>query len=96
MKNKEIEELLNNFQEILDNPTTTDEGCDGRIIKIDRYYDLEQDEIKILLSHIEQLEKRNESLLEDRRELLHLVRQLENNRDKAIELIEKELKYPPK
>ena len=60
MKNKEIEELLNNFQEILKNPTTTDECYDGRIIEIDRSYDLEQDEIKLLLSYIEQLQKKAE------------------------------------
>ena len=71
MKNKEIEELLKNFQEVFDNPTTTDECYDGRIIEIDRTYDLEQDEIKLLLSYIEQLE---------------------NNRDKAIEVINTQLK----
>lgn len=127
MKNKEIEELLNNFQEVLDNPTTTDECYDGRIIEIDRSYDLEQDEIKLLLSYIEQLqtnvkdckqkleqyenpddltlfymwldtkaqdkmkqlENKCESLLEDRKELLNAVNILQNNRDKALEYIEK-------
>ena len=64
MKNKEIEELLNNFQEILDNPTTTDECYDGRIIEIDRSYDLEQDEIKLLLSYIEQLENNRDKAIE--------------------------------
>ena len=64
MKNKEIEELLNNFQEVLDNPTTTDECYDGRIIEIDRSYDLEQDEIKLLLSCIKQLKNRNKELYE--------------------------------
>ena len=129
MRNKEIEELLNNFQEVLDNPTTTDECCDGRIIEIDRSYDLEQDEIKLLLSYIEQLEKRNKQLYEgfmatqeeltdyatkneqlekDKKELKDGWQQevydknkvlndwfederkiniLENNRDKAIELL---------
>ena len=63
--NKEIEELLNNFQEILDNPTTTDECYDGRIIEIDRSYDLEQDEIKLLLSYIEKLENNRDKAIEE-------------------------------
>lgn len=70
MKNKEIEELLNNFQEILKNPTTTDECYDGRIIEIDRSYDLEQDEIKLLLSYIEQLENNRDKAI---REIIHMI-----------------------
>ena len=103
MKNKEIEELLNNFQEVLDNPTTTDECYDGRIIEIDRSYDLEQDEIKLLLSYMEQLEEENDRLKEVVKNLTTMtvngdtkqikntaqykLEQLENNRDKAIKYI---------
>lgn len=83
MKNKEIEELLNNFQEILKNPTTTDECYDGRIIEIDRSYDLEQDEIKLLLSYIEQLQKKAE-LGEHYK---HLYSEVKKQKDVVVEYI---------
>ena len=85
MKNKEIEELLNNFQEILKNPTTTDECYDGRIIEIDRSYDLEQDEIKLLLSYIEQLQKKAE-LGEHYK---HLYSEVKKQKDDVVEYIKK-------
>ena len=54
--NDELKEILNGFKEILDNPTTTDECYDGRIIEIDRSYDLDLDEIKTLLDYITNLQ----------------------------------------
>ena len=42
----------------------------------------------IILSYIEQLENKCESLLEDRKQLLNVVDILQNNRDKAIEVID--------
>lgn len=58
--NDEIKEILDGFKEILDNPTTIDECCDGRIIEIDRSYDLYLDEIKALLDYITNLQEENE------------------------------------
>ena len=74
MKNKEIEELLKGMRDV-----SNTEGC---------YMNLDRDLVKLLLSYIEQLENKNESLLEDRKQLLNLVKQLENNRDKAIEILD--------
>ncbi len=53
----EIKEILDGFKEILDNPTTSDECYDGRIIVIDRSYDLDLDEIKLLLDYITNLQE---------------------------------------
>lgn len=63
MKDDEIKEILNAFKEILDNPTTSDECYDGRIIEINRSYDLDLDEIKTLLDYITNLQQENERLL---------------------------------
>lgn len=60
--NEEIKEILDGFKEILDNPTTSDECYDGRIIVIDRSYDLDLDEIKLLLDYITNLQNENEFL----------------------------------
>ena len=54
---EDIKEILDGFKEILDNPTTTDECYDGRIIEIDRSYDLDLDEIKLLLDYITNLQE---------------------------------------
>lgn len=88
MKNKEIEELLNKMK-----------NCNG----IFDYY-LEYGEVDLLLSYIEQLEnnKEKEYVLVGRmqlktRDYIHQLekekRQLKNNRDKAIELLEESAKY---
>jgi len=58
----EIKEILDGFKEVLDNPTTSDECYDGRVIVIDRSYDLDLDEIKLLLDYINNLQEENEKL----------------------------------
>lgn len=91
MKNKEIEELLNSIDEII--KEAPDEAIYGIQIK----------EYKQIKNHIEQLEnnKEKEYVLVGRmqlktRDYIHQLekekRQLENNRDKAIEVINTQLK----
>ena len=88
MKNKEIEELLNYLKD--ENEYYTEEevlvNC-GELI-------LEKEDVDLLLSYIEQLEKRNKQLYEGfmatQEELTDYAtknEQLENNRDKAIEIL---------
>jgi len=121
MKNKEIEELLNTFKELINTYSP-----DTEPFTIDYDYEIKYSALESLLSYIEQLEKENEflkldnpsanmkhfemlkenkrkidnlryqnkqlknkceSLLEDRKQLLNVVNILENNRDKAIEIL---------
>ena len=92
MKNKQVEELFNNFQEILDNPTTTEECYDGRIIEIDRSYDLEVDEIKLLLSYIRELEEENKELKDIADEPIQIPNFLfDMSQELKIDELEKEL-----
>lgn len=89
MKNKEIEELLNNIKFEYDNK-------EKWVIDMA----LSANAWGLLLSYIEQLEKRNKELYEGfmatQEELTDYAtknEQLENNRDKAIELLEESAKY---
>lgn len=94
MKNKEIEELLNNLNKKLKNYE-----LDKRIgqLSVDSIHHLFPNEIQLLLSYIEQLEEcycnRTDCIgrIKDSKKydsLLQKYKQLENNRDKAIEYIE--------
>lgn len=87
MKNKEIEELLN---ELKDKYSYEPYDNTGEV-----YTTISYEEGQLLLSHIEQLEKRNKQLYEGfmatQEELTDYAtknEQLENNRDKAIEVID--------
>ena len=80
--NNAIKEILDGFKEILDNPTTSDECYDGRIIVIDRSYDLDLDEIKLLLDYITNLQH-----IED------LYNQLLNDYDNESKKIYKAIEY---
>lgn len=94
MKNKDIEELLNELK----NKECYYVGTNGCL-----YQDLTKEEINLILSYIEQLEKDKKELkdgwqqeiydknkvLNDWLEVQRKIKQLENNRDKAIEYIEK-------
>ena len=88
MKNKEIEELLKGMRDV-----SNTEGCS---MNLDRYL------VKLLLSYIEQLKEKLKysiGIVQHNQIVTKLSKenqQLENNIDKALELIEKELKYPPK
>ena len=97
----EIKEILNGFKEILDNPTTTDECYDGRIIEIDRSYDLDLDEIKVLLDYITNLQEENErleiSLLAQEELSMNEYYKANNYKsriDKAIEYIKEWQSFP--
>ena len=83
MKNKEIEELLNKLKKCRD--------YDDEVLLIKQYG------ADLLLSYIEQLEKENElhfeikkviNIQKENNKLKRENKQLENNRDKAIELLE--------
>ena len=98
MKNKEIEELLNNLNKKLKNYE-----LDKKIgqLSVDSIYHLFPNEIQLLLSYIEQLEEcycnRTDCIgrIKDSKKydsLLQKYKQLENNRDKAIEVINTQLK----
>lgn len=97
MKNKEIEELLNDFSKVYE----------AHVKIIDKYDNADEihyaspislKQIKLLLSYIEQLEKENDRLKKDYAIVINdncdyitlekKIEQLENNRDKAIEYIE--------
>lgn len=91
MKNKEIEELLNNIKEQL----IIDEKLGKEIAQDFHKTILNYEETKLLLSYIEQLEeelkeeqeenyKQSQLLVEKQQK----IEQLENNRDKAIEFIQ--------
>lgn len=89
MKNKEIEELLNNLKWYVNVDNEPDYNGE-----YPPPLEWEQGEVKLLLSYIEQLEKRNKQLYEGfmatQEELTDYAtknEQLENNRDKAIEYI---------
>ena len=98
MKNKEIEELLNKIKQQL----LIDKRLGKEIAQDFHKTTLNYKEIKILLSYIEQLEKENEKankyidfykdLTEKQNKSLEEFKQenkqLENNRDKAIERCE--------
>lgn len=80
MKNKEIEELLKGMRDV-----SNTEGCS---MNLDRYL------VKLLLSYIKQLEKRNKQLYEGfmaaQEELTDYAtknEQLENKYDKALEIL---------
>ena len=88
MKNKEIEEILNYMKQYVENKYEHDSE------PMLNYKDLQ-----IVLSYIEQLEKRNKELYEafmaTQEELTDYAtknEQLENNRDKAIEFIKEKRK----
>ena len=95
--NKEIEELLNKIKQ----QVIIDEKLGKEIAKDFHETILNYEETKNLLSYIEQLEKENEKLKQwdknkDTRNsrqrianaiLMKKIKQLENNRDKAIEYI---------
>ena len=90
MKNKEIEELLNNLKSVYElNKPLTDkykEDCMRFVINTK--------EAHLLLSYIEQLEKENKKYKDLGFE--HLCKkneQLENNRDKAITLLEENVDW---
>lgn len=74
MKNKEIEEILNYMKQYVENKYEHDSE------PMLNYKDLQ-----IVLSYIEQLEKKYNRSLDKLRNLRVENEQLENNRDKAIE-----------
>ena len=87
MKNKEIEELLNNIK---DKYSYEPYDTTGKV-----YTTISYEEGQLLLSYIKQLQNRNKELYEGfmatQEELTEYAtknEQLENNRDKAIEYIE--------
>ena len=91
MKNKEIEELLNDIKKQL----TIDEKLGKEIAKDFHKTILSYEGTKLLLSHIEQLEEELKQEKKDYKEtndkcfeLINENKQLENNRDKAIEVID--------
>ena len=82
MKNKEIEELLDELKEVTNSK------------KLSSTYCITNKHWQLLLSYIEQLEKENKILKENAEHNDKVVdkvnwenKQLENNRDKAIELL---------
>jgi len=84
MKNKEIEELLNELKWYADAPNEQDYNGE-----YDPPLEWEQGEVKLLLSYIEQLNLENKFAKEyekNYRETYKKYKQLENNRDKAIEI----------
>lgn len=96
MKNKEIEELLNTFKELINTYSP-----DTEPFTIDYDYEIKYSALESLLSHIEQLEQcycnRTDCIgrIKDSKKydsLLQKYKQLQNNRDKAIEVINTQLK----
>ena len=98
MKNKEIEELLNTFKELINAYSP-----DTEPFTIDYDYEIKYSALKSLLSHIEQLEQcycnRTDCIgrIKDSKKydsLLQKYKQLQNNRDKAIEYLKEKADYP--
>ena len=77
MKNKEIEELLNELKWYVDAPNEQDYNGE-----YDPPLEWEQGEVKLLLSYIEQLKKENERLQQENQ-------QLKKQKDDVVELIKK-------
>lgn len=87
MKNKEIEELLNTFKELINAYSP-----DTEPFTIDYDYEIKYSALESLLSYIEQLENLCNKYEQEHKttfviwkEDIKKLKQLENNRDKAIE-----------
>jgi len=83
MKNKEIEELLNNIK---DKYSYDPYDTTGNV-----YTTISYEEGQLLLSYIEQLENKNKEnslLLIEFQDMEQRIEQLENNRDKALKIID--------
>lgn len=96
--NDEIKEILDSLKGILDEPRGLDEMPNGNLYEYDRSYDLEQDEIKLLLDYITNLQKENEdnlkcikSLKEQLESVINenqrLLKQWFEDNDKTVKLV---------
>ena len=91
MKNKEIEELLNTFKELINAYSP-----DTEPFTIDYDYKIKYSALESLLSYMEQLEnlcnkyeQEQKTTFKIWKEDIKKSKQLENNRDKAIDYLEK-------
>jgi uncharacterized protein Yka (UPF0111/DUF47 family) len=95
MKNKEIEELLDRLKDVAKRHTieVREYGVVETIpSSISKELRLNSYSANLLFSHIEQLEKDNKDLDKENQMLFESNLKLENNRDKAIEVINTQLK----